>query len=140
MTVMRFAAVLPDVLPQTYLVTAGVFPGGFAGHPGVGCAGAASGWFHGVEWGNLWKPGFRLACSLGVVQQCCGQHSSGMRSPQYTDVFSAIGMQVMDALPNNEFVNVVIVFLGSPAYIKNAHLRAKLIDVRPWSWPSQSVQ
>lgn len=41
----------------------------------------------------------------------------------------------MDALPNNEFVNVVIVFLGSPAYIKNAHLRAKLIDVRPWLWP-----
>lgn len=37
---------------------------------------------------------------------------------------------VMDLLPNNEFVNLVIVFLGSPAYIKNAHLRAKLIDVR----------
>jgi Ubiquitin elongating factor core len=56
------------------------------------------------------------------------------------DVLSVIEMQVMDALPNNEFVNVVIVFLGSPAYIKNAHLRAKLIDVRPWSWPSQGVQ
>lgn len=55
------------------------------------------------------------------------------------DVPSVIDMQAMDALPNNEFVNVVIVFLGSPAYIKNAHLRAKLIDVRPWSWPRQSL-
>lgn len=44
----------------------------------------------------------------------------------------------MDALPNNEFVNLVIVFLGSPAYIKNAHLRAKLIDVRPAEAPTWS--
>lgn len=35
----------------------------------------------------------------------------------------------MESLPSNEFVNLVIVFLGSPAYIKNAHLRAKLVDV-----------
>ena len=35
----------------------------------------------------------------------------------------------MDALPNTDFVNLVIVFLGSPAYVKNAHLRAKLVDV-----------
>jgi Ubiquitin elongating factor core len=49
----------------------------------------------------------------------------------YVDVKLLTNLQAMDALPNNEFVNVVIVFLGSPAYIKNAHLRAKLIDVRP---------
>ena len=35
----------------------------------------------------------------------------------------------MESVPNSEFVNFVIIFLGSPSYIKNAHLRARLVDV-----------
>lgn len=34
----------------------------------------------------------------------------------------------MEANPA-EFINFVIVFLGSADYIRNAHLRAKLVDV-----------
>lgn len=38
---------------------------------------------------------------------------------------------VMEAKPT-EFIHFVIVFLGSADYVRNAHLRARLVDVSPW--------
>ena len=37
----------------------------------------------------------------------------------------------LEGARSEEFMLFVIVFLGSPEYIKNTFLRAKLLDVRP---------